>query len=268
MKPEPVRVHRRREPAVANGEGGSDAVAVCHSVGLDPARMPRHVAVIMDGNGRWARGRGWTRTRGHRQGAGMVREVTTRSVALGIPRLTLYAFSSENWARPAREVSFLMHLLGDYLDQELPTLQENGVRLEAIGRLERLPESAREKLDRNLRLTADNRRMTLCLALSYGGRDEIVDASRCLAEQVAAGELVAENIDVEAFARCLYAPHAADVDLVIRSAGEQRLSNFLLWQAAYAEFVSVPALWPDFTLDDYHAALREYQGRERRFGGV
>nr|MBA3685373.1 di-trans,poly-cis-decaprenylcistransferase [Planctomycetota bacterium] len=175
---------------------------------------------------------------------------------------------SENWARPRIEVEFLMSLLADFLRGELPTLQENRVRLEAIGRLERLPASVRGVLDATRAATAANAAMTLCLALSYGGRDEIVDACRSLAAEVIAGRIAVDAIDEAALAARLYAPHAPDVDVVIRSAGEHRLSNFLLWEASYAEYVSVPTLWPDFSAGDLHAALRAFQGRERRFGGI
>ncbi|MBA3847527.1 MAG: di-trans,poly-cis-decaprenylcistransferase [Planctomycetes bacterium] len=228
--------------------------------------MPRHVAIVMDGNGRWAQGKGWERTQGHRRGAEAVRTVTTESVALGIARLTLYAFSSENWTRPKLEVEFLMRLLDDFLTGELPTLMKNDVRLEAIGRLDRLPERVRATLDATRAATAGNRAMILCLALSYGGRDEIADACKALAIDVAAGRLRPDQIDADAVQQKLYA--GDDVDVVIRTAGEQRLSNFLPWQAIYAEYVSATALWPDFGATEYHAALREFQARERRFGGV
>lgn len=244
------------------------AVSQAKAAGLDPRRLPRHVAIIMDGNGRWAKSRGWNRTRGHRAGAEVVRAITTESVRLGVERLTLYAFSSENWSRPRHEVSFLMTLLARFLRDELPTLQENGVRLEAIGQLQRLPERVRAALREVGEATAGNRALVLCLALSYGGRDELVDACRAIAAAVAAGRLAPAAVDERAVAGHLYAPQAADVDLVIRTAGEHRLSNFLPWQTAYAEYVSVAPLWPDFTVADYHAALREYQRRERRFGGV
>jgi undecaprenyl diphosphate synthase len=238
------------------------------TVGLDPARLPRHVAVIMDGNGRWAKARTWDRTRGHQQGAEVVRTITTESVKLGIQRLTLYAFSSENWARPQREVDFLMSLLDRFLIDELPTLRENDVRLEAIGSLHRLPAKVRTTLDRILAATAGHRAMVLCLALSYGGRDELTDACRAIANEVAAGRLAPNEITPETVQSHLYAPGAADVDVVIRTAGEQRLSNFLPWQATYAEYVSVPPLWPEFDIAAYHGALCEFQRRERRFGGV
>jgi undecaprenyl diphosphate synthase len=238
------------------------------AAGLDPLHLPKHVAIIMDGNGRWAKARTWDRTRGHQQGADVVRAITTESVKLGIARLTLYAFSSENWIRPQREIDFLMSLLDRFLIGELPTLHDNDVRLEAIGSLHRLPTNVRTTLEHTIRATADNRSMVLSLALSYGGRDELTDACRAIAAEVAAGRLAPQEITPETVQAHLYAPGAPDVDVVIRTAGEQRLSNFLPWQATYAEYVSVLPLWPDFDIAAYHAALHEYQARERRFGGV
>ena len=238
------------------------------AAGVDPTRMPRHVAIIMDGNGRWAKARTWDRTRGHQQGAEVVRTITTESVKLGIDRLTLYAFSSENWIRPQLEIDYLMSLLDRFLIGELPTLMDNDVRLEAIGSLHRLPANVRATLDRTISATAGNRSMVLSLALSYGGRDELTDACRAIAAEVAAGRIAPNEITQETIQAYLYAPRAEDVDLVIRTAGEQRMSNFLPWQATYAEYVSVAPLWPDFGIPAYHDALREYQARERRFGGV
>lgn len=238
------------------------------AAGLDPTRMPRHVAIIMDGNGRWAKARTWDRTRGHQQGAEVVRTITTESVKLGIDRLTLYAFSSENWIRPQHEIDYLMSLLDKFLIGELPTLMDNDVRLEAIGSLHRLPANVRATLDRTISATTGNRSMVLSLALSYGGRDELTDACRAIAVEVAAGRIAPNEITQETIQAYLYAPRAEDVDLVIRTAGEQRMSNFLPWQATYAEYVSVEPLWPDFGIPAYHAALGEYQARERRFGGV
>jgi undecaprenyl diphosphate synthase len=245
------------------------AVQACiHAAGLRPERMPRHVAIIMDGNGRWARRRGWLRWRGHRQGVESVRTVITESSNLGIEQLTLYSFSSENWRRPADEVGFLMRLLADSLIQELPTFQSHQVQLGGIGRLDRLPADVRRTLDRVRSETANNQGLHVDLALSYGGRDELVDACRHLAQQVAAGELDPAAIDGEQFAGALYRPEAGDVDLVIRTAGELRLSNFLPWQSVYAEFVVLPEFWPELTVTSYHQALQEYQRRNRRFGGV
>lgn len=236
--------------------------------GLDPARVPAHVAVIMDGNGRWAKGRGWERINGHKRGAEAVRTVTTCSARWGVKRLTLYAFSTENWQRPALEVEGLMRLLADYLDGELPTLMEHDVRLTVIGQPERLPERVQERLRRVMAATAGNRRMTLALALSYGGREEIAAACRKLAEQIAAGSLSPTEITPETIAAQLDDPAGGEVDCVIRTAGEQRLSNFLPWQAIYAEYVTTPVLWPDMDEAAYADCLREFQRRERRFGTV
>ena len=251
---------------------GADPAAAAQAAGLDPARVPRHVAIIMDGNGRWAKAHGWERTRGHEQGAEIVRAITTESVRLGIARLTLYAFSSENWSRPAAEVAVLMGLLDRFLADELPTLMENGVRLTAIGQLDRLPAPVRARLDATIAATAANPNTILSLALSYGGRDELVDACRALAVEVAAGRLAPQAIDMAAVQARLYGGRcpkgADDVDVVIRTAGEQRLSNFLPWQANYAEYVSLPWPWPDITVERFHHGLREFQARERRFGCV
>ena len=198
----------------------------------------------------------------------MVREVVTESVALGLDYLTLYAFSSENWSRPQTEVDYLMKLLGRFLDSELDTLMENGVRLQAIGELDRLPAKVADKLFDRIEKTAQNDAMTLSLAVSYGSRDELVRACRSIAEKAASGELDPASIDVETIDAHLYDPHAPDVDLLIRTAGEMRISNFLLWQIWYAEYVSVKEYWPSLTISGYHEALREYQSRQRRFGGL
>ena len=244
------------------------ALERCRAAGLEAQRLPRHLAMIMDGNGRWAKGKGWERTRGHRKGADAVRTVTTECVRLGIERLTLYAFSSENWSRPAHEVAFLMSLLKDFLRQELPILRENGVRLAAIGRLDRLPADVRQILNDTIAATAGHTNMVLCLALSYGGRDELADACKAIAAAVQAGRINVAAIDAATVAAHLYAPEASDVDLVVRTASEQRLSNFLPWQTTYAEYVSLPVLWPDMGVTDLHVALKEFQNRERRFGAV
>jgi undecaprenyl diphosphate synthase len=244
----------------------TDPATSARAAGLDPARLPRHVALIMDGNGRWAKRRGWERFLGHRHGADTLRTITSECVQLGIARLTVYAFSSENWSRPAREVGYLMDLLAEFLRGEIPSMQENGVRLEAIGQLERLPPHVRAALDEALRATTTNTGTVLSLALSYGGRDELIDACRQLAAQAVRGEISPEAIDAEAVKAALYT--SQDVDVVIRTAGECRVSNFLPWQAAYAEFITCPALWPDFTVADFRSCLLEFQGRERRFGNV
>ncbi|TVR46345.1 MAG: isoprenyl transferase [Planctomycetota bacterium] len=236
--------------------------------GLNPQLLPRHVAVIMDGNGRWARARSLLRINGHRRGVEAVRQTVTECATLGIEWLTLYAFSTENWQRPKREVNLLMDLLAEFLVEERPTLLDNGIRLQAIGQIWRLPPHVRSLLEETIACCRGGSGMTLTLALSYGGRDEICAAMRAIAEQVRRGELSPESIDEKLVQEHLYTAAMPDVDVVIRSAGEQRLSNFLPWQCVYAEFVSIPECWPDVRIEHLHAALREFQGRHRRFGQV
>jgi undecaprenyl diphosphate synthase len=228
--------------------------------------LPRHVAVIMDGNGRWAKHRGLPRVEGHRMGIRSVRAVVECARELGIPYLTLYAFSSENWGRPKSEVSTLMALLGEFLAKELPELRKHGIRLNAIGEIRLLPAGVRRVLDRTLAATSANREMTLTLALSYAGRNELTRAARRLAEEVAAGRMAPDEITEESFAARLDSAGMPDPDLVIRTSGELRISNFLLWQSAYAEFVFTDALWPDFGKPEFLHALDEYSRRDRRFG--
>ena len=234
----------------------------------DPAAAPRHVAIIMDGNGRWAHQRGLPRVAGHRAGAESVRAVIEACPPLGVRYLTLYTFSVENWKRPEREVSALMGLIERNLRQEGEELHALGAKVGAIGRLEQLPASLRQVLADIGRLTEKNDRIQVNLALNYGGRAEVVDACRALARQVAAGELAPEAIDEAAIAAHLYAPEVPDPDLMIRTAGEMRTSNYLLWEAAYTELYVTPVLWPDFRRPHLLAALAAYQGRERRFGGL
>jgi undecaprenyl diphosphate synthase len=228
--------------------------------------IPRHVAVIMDGNGRWAERRGLDRLAGHRAGIESVRAVVRAAHELGIRQLTLYAFSTENWSRPKSEVDELMRLLERFLESELEEVHRNGIRVRAIGRLERLPDGARAKLDEALLRTRDNDEMDLVFALSYGGRTEIVDAARRLAREVEQGKLDADAIDEKTFAACLYEPELSDPDLLIRTGGESRVSNFLLWQIAYTEIHVTEVMWPDFRKSDLVEAILAYQGRERRYG--
>lgn len=233
---------------------------------LDPAQIPRHVAIIPDGNGRWAEQRGLDRIEGHRRGTEQVRELVRAAHELGIQMLTIYAFSKENWARPEPEIDALMSLLESYLRAEAEELARNGIRLQAIGRLEELPRSVQLELERLIKLTEHNREMRLTFALSYGGRAEIVDAARRIAREVEAGRLDPEAIDEKSFESFLYAPDLPDPDLLIRTGDESRISNFLLWELAYTEFYFCPRLWPDFAKSDLVEALRVFQGRERRFG--
>lgn len=231
-----------------------------------PAVIPRHVAIIMDGNGRWAQARGQHRLRGHEAGAESVRDITRACRAWGVEALTLYSFSTENWKRPADEVAGLMALLAKYLIEERREILDNGIRLETIGETERLPLAVRMSLKELMHASRENRRMVLNLALSYGGRAELVEAARRLAKKVATGRLSADRLDEAAFAAELQTAHLPEVDLVIRTSGEMRLSNFLLWQAAYAEFYVTDTYWPDFRRDELAKAFGIFGQRERRFG--
>lgn len=228
--------------------------------------LPRHVAVIMDGNGRWATGQGMNRVQGHRRGKDSVREIVETSREIGIEVLTLYAFSSENWDRPQREVNALMRLLRRYLKTEVNKMMRYEIRLRAIGNLRRLPSEVLRELRDVEKRTRNNTRMTVQLAVSYGGREELVRATRRLARQVRDGELRAEQIDESRIEGALDTAGLPDPDLLIRTSGEMRLSNFLLWQLAYTEIYVTDTLWPDFRRDEYLAALEVYRSRQRRFG--
>jgi undecaprenyl diphosphate synthase len=231
-------------------------------------RLPRSVGIIMDGNGRWARRFGWERVRGHTAGIESVRDVARESARLGLAELTLYAFSVENWKRPRPEVEYLMRLLGRFAVDERGEIMENAIRFTTIGRVDELPGDTLAELRETERLSAGNAGMVLRLALNYGGRSELADAARRLAEEVAAGRLAPADVDEAALAARLYDPSMRDVDLCIRTAGEMRVSNFLLWQISYAELYVTPTLWPEFHKEHLHEALREYASRERRFGGL
>jgi len=230
--------------------------------------FPEHVAIIMDGNGRWAQGKGLRRVFGHRRGARAVSEITTACAEMGMGSLTLYAFSVENWRRPQREVAYLMRLLERYLVDERPTLMENGIRLRGMGRLADLPPGPLRRLRETEQLTSRNDGMLLRLALSYGGRTEIADALRSVVAAVQAGRLAPTDIDEETLRAHLYDPNTPDPDLVIRTAGELRLSNFLLWQASYAEIHVSDVCWPEFDRSELDKAIRSYAGRVRKFGGL
>jgi len=231
-------------------------------------RLPVHIAIIMDGNGRWAQQRGMSRIKGHRKGAEAVREVVRTCREAGIQWLTLYAFSEENWKRPPKEIQALMGLLGSYLKSELKELQDNGIRLRCIGRFDKLPASVRKTLLETMSLTSSNRDMQLTLALSYGGRQELVDAFMAVAEDVRRGAVDPENITEEFISQHLYAPDMPEPDLLIRTSGEQRISNFMLWQIAYTEFYLTSCFWPDFGKEELLEALAEFRKRKRRFGGA
>ncbi len=232
------------------------------------AAIPTHVAVIMDGNGRWAKQRGLPRVEGHRNGVESVRTIVRSAGEVGIKYLTLYAFSVENWNRPKDEVDTLMKFLARFLKNEIGELNKNNVRLEAIGQIWRLPEFVQEQLEKTKAALAKNNGLTLILALSYGGRTELVEATRAIADKVKGGRLDPAEITERVISDHLYTRHWPDPDLLIRTSGEVRVSNFLLWQISYAEFVVTPTLWPDFRKQQLFEALEEYARRHRRFGGV
>jgi undecaprenyl diphosphate synthase len=235
---------------------------------LDPARLPGHIAMIMDGNGRWARERGLERVEGHVRGAETVRRVVEECCRLGIGQLTLYSFSSENWKRPQREVDFLMSLLRQYLIAERPEIMEQNIRFRVIGRRADLAPEVIREIEETERISSGNTGLTLALAVNYGSRSELVDAVRSIAERVRRGELEPAAIDEATISDSLYTAGMPDPDLLIRTAGEMRVSNYLLWQISYAELWVTPVCWPDFTTEVFHGALRDYAGRERRFGGL
>lgn len=235
---------------------------------VDLERVPRHVSIIMDGNGRWATTRGLDRSQGHVAGVDSLREAVTTSVRLGLDVLSVYAFSTENWRRPQREVDLLMHLFATTLVNELPLFHQENVRLRFLGDLTALPEATRAVFQRGLDETADHTGMVFALAVNYGSRAEIARAARLVAEEVARGEIAPDEVDEGAIARHLYTADLPDPDLLIRTSGELRLSNYLLWQLAYTEFYVTDTLWPDFSRWDFLRAIASFQGRSRRFGGV
>lgn len=236
--------------------------------GFEPDRLPRHIAIIMDGNGRWAQERGLPRIEGHRQGVGSVRRITEEVCRLGIAQLTLYCLSIENWKRPKQELDLLMELLDTFLVEERPTLMKNNVCLRIIGRRTEIPPHVLARMEETVALTAKNTGTTLCLAINYGGRAEIVDAAQTLAAEVQAGRISPDQIDEEAFERALYTQNMPDPDLLIRTAGERRVSNFLLWQISYAEIWITKDYWPDFDIEHLHQSIEDFSRRERRFGGL
>jgi undecaprenyl diphosphate synthase len=234
----------------------------------DNLKIPRHVAIIMDGNGRWAAERGLPRTEGHRRGADSVQTIVEVCSDLGIEFLTLYAFSTENWKRPKTEVAALMKMLERFLKTKTEEMLKQNVRLQAIGRLHDLPDAVQNQLHKSIAQTSQNTGLTLILALSYGAREEILDGIRSLLDSVEKGHLDKAMIDADVFSKHLYTRYYPDPDLLIRTSGEMRLSNFLLWQLSYTEFYITQTLWPDFRKEQFHEAIREYTRRDRRFGGV
>lgn len=237
-------------------------------LGLTRDQLPQHIAVIMDGNGRWARRRRLPRVAGHRRGVQSVRRIVEECARLGIDYLTLYCLSIENWKRPKRELDQLMALLRRFLIQERPTIMNNNVRLTVIGRREGLPERVCNEMDRTIAMSAANTGLVLCLAINYGGRAELTDAIRSLARRVHEGEITPEMIDEPVVSDALYTRAMPDPDLLIRTAGEKRVSNFLLWQISYAEIWVSDVCWPDFSVSELHRSLKEYAARERRYGGL
>jgi len=231
-------------------------------------KVPQHVAVIMDGNGRWARERNMMRVQGHRAGVDSVREIVRTAGEVGVKYLTLYAFSVENWSRPKTEVSTLMKLLGKFLKDEVPELNRNNVRLQAIGRITDLPKAVQEQLHDSIEATSKNTGLTLILALSYSGRVEIIEAVQSIIREVKLGHLDTAQIDADVFKHHLYTRYYPDPDLLIRTSGEMRLSNFLLWQLSYTEIYVTSTLWPDFRREAFFLALEDYAKRQRRFGAV
>ena len=238
----------------------------CSTYNINPGTLPAHVAIIMDGNGRWATSRGLSRSSGHVEGVNTVRRITEESSRLGIKYLTLYTFSTENWNRPADEVDALMHLISIAIERETPDLIKNNVRLTMIGDIERLPEEPRRRLEGCFAATAHCTGLTLCLAISYSARWEITRAARILARKAAEGSLDPESINDDIFASSLTTAGIPDPDLLIRTGGDNRVSNYLLWQIAYSELIFTDTFWPDFSPEEYRNIIRTYQTRERRFG--
>jgi undecaprenyl diphosphate synthase len=243
-------------------------VKTAKRLGVMPELMPRHIAIIMDGNGRWAQEKGKLRVEGHRQGGKTVERIALDSVDIGIECLTLYSFSIENWKRPKDEVDALMYLYTQYLVGIRPMMMKNSVKLVHLGRLEGLPDEVKAALAESIEMTADNTGMTLALALNYGGRVEIVEAARKIAEEYKQGKISIEDIDERLISSRLYTAGLSDPDLLIRTANEMRVSNFLLWQISYSEFYVTPTYWPDFTRADLEKAMLAYAQRNRRFGNI
>lgn len=237
-------------------------------LGISPQKIPRHIAVIMDGNGRWAENRGKPRIKGHQKGGKTVQRIALDCVAMGVESLILYSFSSENWKRPKEEIAGLMQLYRQYLIGIRPLLNKNNVKLLHLGRREGLPDQVLKELDKTKKLTAEHTGMKLGLALNYGGRNEILDVCKQLASDCKSGRMGIEDIDASEFSKRLYCPEIKEIDLLIRTAGERRVSNFLLWQISYSEFYVTDVFWPDFEKSDMEEAMKDYAYRQRRFGDV
>jgi undecaprenyl diphosphate synthase len=247
----------------------SDAtVSAENLVDVPQAARPKHIAIIMDGNGRWAQRQGLPRVEGHRRGVASVRRTTEACAQLDIEQLTLYCLSRENWKRPPREVDFLMHLLEQYMIEERSTIMEQNIRVSVIGRRDDIPEHVQREMQKTIALSAANTGMRLCLAINYGSRAELVDAVQQIARRVRAGEIDPAAINEDTLSEALYTAGMPDPDLLIRTAGEMRLSNFLLWQISYAEIWVTEHCWPEFREADLHQAIRDYSARDRRFGGL
>lgn len=257
---------RRRKKEVPESEKANSGASKDAAGPLKKESLPRHIAIIMDGNGRWAQARGLPRVEGHRAGAKTVRMVVEECRRLEIRYLTLFCFSSENWSRPEQEVSALMRLFMQYLESEAAVLAKNGVRLRAVGDHAKLPPSVKQSLDNVISKTADQNGLDLILAISYGSRDEIVNATKKIASACLAGSMKVEEISAQSIQQNLYAPDVPDPDLLIRTSAEYRISNFLLWQLAYSEIVVSSLMWPEFGKEELERCLREYAGRSRRFG--
>jgi len=247
---------------------GSPHTTIVDSLDVPPQKMPRHIAVIMDGNGRWAQQQGLPRIEGHRRGVSSVRRTTEECARLGIEQLTLYCLSSENWKRPPEELDFLMHLLQQYMIEERTTIMEQDVRVATIGRREGISHQALDEIDKTVEMSRGNTGMRLCLAINYGGRAELTDAVRGIAEEIRAGRLQVGEITEETLGAHLYTAGMSNPDLLIRTAGEMRLSNFLLWQISYAEIWVTESCWPEFNEALLHAAIRSFAERDRRYGGL
>ena len=235
---------------------------------VPPEKRPRHVAIIMDGNGRWAQRQELPRIRGHQQGAKTVRVITEECARIGIEQMTLYCLSSENWKRPEDELEFLMFLLSQYMIQERETMMENNIRLEIIGRRDRIPTDVQTAMDKSIEMTANNTGTCLCLAINYGGRAEIVDAIRRICQKVVQKEITPDDVSETLVSKHLYTAGMSDPDLLIRTAGEMRISNYLLWQISYAEMWVTEKMWPEFGIADFHEAIEAFSKRNRRFGGL